>query len=358
MTLLLLAVITGLASAKKDFMAVMVTDIGGLGDKGFNDGGWQGLQMAKEKLGIKVSVIESVQQTDYIANLTNAARNADVVVALGYLMTDAVSEVASRFPDTKFVLIDSQGKDLPNLASYQFRAGQSAYLAGIVAASVSKTKKVGMMEPMSIPPVIVFTAGYMAGVKTWNAATGDNVSVMVTAAGTFDDPARGKSLALSMIGRGVDVILCGANTGLGVIEAVKQKNADQGISPEMTKNGARPAYFAITADLDGEWIVPGQVLCSALKRIPEAVYGATKAAYDGKFKGGLQVVGYREDAAGLSPMKWTKSFVPDKALRLVQEAEELMAKGHPALDIPVAVSDAKAFADSFEVPPELLNALK
>ena len=102
--------------------------------------------MAEKELGIKGNVIQSFQQTDFIPNLTTAARQADVVVALGYLMADAISEVAARFPNVKFILVDSAAEELPNLASYEVRAGQGAYLAGIIAAAVTQMGRVGMVE--------------------------------------------------------------------------------------------------------------------------------------------------------------------------------------------------------------------
>jgi len=360
--ILVLAVVlfslTGLAAAAEPLRVILVTDIGGLGDKGFNDGGWLGVQMAEKELGIKGNVIQSFQQTDFIPNLTTAARQADVVVALGYLMADAISEVAARFPNVKFILVDSAAEELPNLASYEVRAGQGAYLAGIIAAAVTQTGRVGMVEPMSIPPVIAFTAGLGAGIKTWNELTGSNVELVVKDVGAFNDPARGKALALSMVGQNVDIMMSGANTGLGVFQAVKEKNEEAGITLDAVAAGARPKYFGIGVDLDQDDIYPGMMLTSALKNVPEVIFGAIKSVLDGTFKGGNHVVGIQEDATGITDLRHTRRFVPDEAMAVVEKAVELMKAGNKELEIPLAVENAEKFIQEFKVPEELYSALQ
>ena len=303
-------------------------------------------------------MIQSFQQTDFIPNLTTAARQADVVVALGFLMVDAISEVAARFPDVKFILVDSVAEDLPNLASYEIRAGQGAYLAGIVAAAVTQTGRVGMVEPMSIPPVIAFTAGYGAGIKTWNELTGSNVELVVKDAGAFNDPARGKALALSMIGQNVDIMMSGANTGLGVFQAVKEKNDEEGITLEAVAAGTRPKYLGIGLDLDQDDIYPGMMLTSALKNVPEVIFGAIKSIQDGTFAGGHYAVGIQEDATGITDMRYTKHLVPDEAVAVVEKAIELMRAGNKELEIPLAVDNAEKFIEDFKVPEELRSVLQ
>ena len=129
----------GSADREQDqFRVVMVTDVGGVGDKGFNDSGWAGIQRAVKELWVKADMIQSREQADYAQNLSLAARNAEVVVAMGFLMIDAVKKAAPLQPDTKFVLVDG-AIDAPNVASYDFKAQEGAFLAGLLAASVTKT---------------------------------------------------------------------------------------------------------------------------------------------------------------------------------------------------------------------------
>ncbi len=344
-------------ASAKEFTAIVVTDVGGLGDKSFNDSGWLGVQMAAKKLGIKGEFIQSMQQTDYVSNLSAAAQKANVVVALGFLMADAVQKVAPLFPKTKFVLIDFPGNPkIENLASYLFKAGQSAFLAGIIAGGTTKTKKVGALQGMAIPPVLAYTAGFRCGIKAWNKITGDNVELIVKTAGNFNDPAKGKALTLAMAGQGADIVMnIAGNTGVGIFEAVKELNKAAGITPEDAKAGKRPKYFAIGADMVQDWIVPGEVLVSALKIIPNAVESAIEDAYYGRFKPGIHVVGYAEGVSGISKMEYTKKFVPDKALEIVKKAEALMSKNDPSLDFPTMVEDEKKFADGWKVPEALLK---
>ncbi len=355
--LVLFSLIIGLSTTSfaKEFTAIVVTDVGGLGDKSFNDSGWLGVQMAAKKLGIKGEFIQSMQQTDYVSNLSAAAQKANVVVALGFLMADAVQKVAPLFPKTHFVLIDFPGDPkIKNLASYVFKAGQSAFLAGIVAAGTTKTGKLGALQGMAIPPVLAYTAGFRCGIKAWNEITGDNVQLIVKTAGTFNDPAKGKALTLAMVGQGADIVMnIAGNTGVGIFEAVKELNKQVGITPEDAKAGKRPKYFAIGADMVQDWIVPGEVLVSALKIIPNAVESAIEDAYNGKFKPGIHVVGYAEGVSGISKMEYTKQFVPKKALEIVKKAEGLMAKNDPALDFPTMLEDEKKFADNWKVPEAL-----
>ncbi len=352
--MLFTVVLGGTAVAKKNFSVIIVTDVGGLGDKSFNDAGWLGVQMAVKKLGIKGKFIQSMQQTDYITNLSLAAQSANVVVALGFLMADATKKVAPLFPHTKFILIDFPVKGIPNLATYLFKAGQSAYLAGIVASAVTKTKKLGVLQGMAIPPVVAYTAGFRCGVKTWNAATGDHVSVIVKTAGEFNDPAKGKELTMAMFGQGADIVFnVAGNTGTGIFEAVKAMNKKAGITPEDAKAGKRPKYFAIGVDMNQDWVVPGEVLTSALKVIPNVVFEAIKEAYEGKLKGGVHVVGYTEGASGITDMKYTKQFVPKKALDMLKKAESLMKKNAKALDFPPFVKNDVEFAKNWQVPASM-----
>ena len=241
---LTLAMVSGLAPAK-DFSAIVVTDVGGLGDKSFNDSGWLGVQMAAKKLGIKGSFIQSMQQTDYVSNLSAAAQKANVVIGLGFLMADAVQKVAPLFPKTKFILIDFPGDaKIKNLASYLFKAGQSAFLAGIIAGSTTQTGKIGALQGMAIPPVLAYTAGFRCGIKAYNEITGKNISLIVKTAGTFNDPAKGKALTLAMIGQGADIVMnIAGNTGVGIFEAVKEANKKAGITPQDAEKGKRPKYF-------------------------------------------------------------------------------------------------------------------
>ena len=150
-----------------DFRVIMVMDMAGLGDKGFNDAGWAGVQRAVSELGINARYLQSNEQADYVPNLGLAAQEADAVVAMGFLMIDAVRTVAPLHPETSFIFVDGE---IPgeNIASFDFKAQEGAFLAGILAAMTSRTGKVGAILGMEIPPVRAYEVGFRAGILTAN----------------------------------------------------------------------------------------------------------------------------------------------------------------------------------------------
>lgn len=313
------------------FRVVMVLDVGGIGDKGFNDAGWAGVQRAVKELGVKVDLIQSHEQADFVQNLSLAAQNADVVVGMGFLMADAVRQAAQLHPRTKFVFVDG-AVESPNVASYDFKAQEGAYLAGILAASASKAGTVGAVLGMEIPPVKAYEAGFRAGVLTFNRCRGKGVRCIAATAGGFDNPVKGKSLAQALMGRGADVLIqIAGNTGVGVIEAVKE-------APEGT--------YAVGVDVDQDDLAPGRVLVSVLKRIDNAVFNAIRAAKEGRFEAGHRWIGIAEGASGLTEMRHTRQAVSPEALGLVRKAEAMIREGR--LVVPGRVEDLETF-----VPPEL-----
>ena len=186
------------------FRVIMVFDVAGLGDKGFNDMGWAGIQRAVDELGVTASYIQSSEQGDYVPNLTLAAQQAELVVAMGFLMIEALEKVAPLFPETKFVFVDGEVKG-DNIASYDFKAEEGAFLAGILSAMVSKTGKVGAVMGMDIPPVRAYEVGFRAGIMAVNISQQRDVTYHAATVGDFNDPARGKALAQGLIGRGSDI---------------------------------------------------------------------------------------------------------------------------------------------------------
>jgi len=309
------------------FKVIMITDTAGLGDKSFNDAGWAGIQLAKKKLGIEVGIIQSYEQADYVPNLNLAAKNADAVVGMGYLLLDAMRKAAPLHPKTNFIFIDGNIADIPNIASFDFKAQEGAYLAGIIASAVTRTGLVGAVEGMEIPPVKVFEAGFRAGIKTYNALKKKNVRLKVADAGAFDNPSKGKSLAQTLIAQKADVVIqMAGNTGTGVFEAVKE--APEGV-------------FAIGTDLNQDAIIPGRVLTSVMKRIDIATFQAIRDARRGRFMGGHYWIGLKEGAVSLTDMQYTRHIIPSHALGMVEKAAKLIKQGK--LLIPSAVKDVDGF---------------
>jgi len=186
---------------------------------------------------------------------------------------------------------------------------------------------VGVVAGMDIPPVEAYVSGYRAGVKTAQKARGQKIETVVSSAGSFNDPVKGKSLARAMIDRGVDVIFRAAgNTGIGVTEAVK----------------ATGGVFMIAEDLDQDMEIPGRVPTSALKRMDVAVYGAIRDAVEGRFQGGHKWLGVSDGAIDITEMKYSRQLFDPADLQRIEEARNLLKSGK--LSIPKRYAGVDSFA--------------
>jgi len=265
-------------SGAKKVKIGLVTDIGGLNDRSFNEAAYNGLKRAKSKLGADIRVITSSKNSDYVPNLSALARQKyDLVIANGFLMADATETVAKAFPTTKFAIIDySQAamKSKPkNVSGLLFKENEAGYLVGYMAGLYLKDKGgkqvASTVGGQKIPPVDHYIAGFQKGVadanpkaKTLNAYSQDFVA-----------QDKCKELALNQLGEGSQVVFAVAGQcGLGALDAVKEKGA-QGIGVD-----ADQAYLG------------NQVMTSALKKVDEAVFEAAKQTQDGTFKAGTDTI--------------------------------------------------------------------
>jgi basic membrane protein A and related proteins len=292
--------------AKATVKAAMVTDIGGLGDKSFNDLSNAGLQRAEKELGVKTQVVESKAPTDYESNLTNLANAGyNPIFAVGFLMTDTVSKVSTAYPDVTFGGIDeSFSPAIPNVIGLNFKEQEGAYLAGYLAAKLTTLPSVdkrindkpviGFVGGMNIPPVQRYQAGFIAGAKAANPA----VEIKSVYAGSFTDQAKGIEDGKALIGQGADIVFAAAGqTGLGTAKACQDNKA-----------------LFIGVDADQFLTIPGigdTIITSAVKKVDVAVFDTVKKAVDGQVKGGADVLyGLKEDGVGLSPYHDWDAKVP------------------------------------------------
>ncbi|HOJ93984.1 MAG TPA: BMP family ABC transporter substrate-binding protein [Fervidobacterium nodosum] len=317
------------------FKAIMVTDSGGLGDKSFNDGTWAGIQRAAKELGVEAKVIMSQEQSDYIPNLTKAAeevskeKDGGIVFAVGFMMQDALEKVAKQYPSVYFAGIDIEfGKELPNVINFLFKEQESAFLVGYVAAAMTRTGKVGFIGGIPIPPVERFRYGYEAGIKAYQDLKGKKITVIKGYTNEFSDPKKGKDLANSQFSQGVDIIFAAAGAcGNGVIEAAKERSeklAGKGLDNiKKYALSGKALYYAIGVDVDQDYMAPGVVLTSAMKGIDTAGYYGVTWAFKGQFKGGLKVLGLKENGVRMSEMKYTKDIINKLAPNVIKELEYL-----------------------------------
>ncbi len=322
-------------AAGKPFRAALVLDVGGVDDKSFNAAAWAGLQKAQKELGLgtdDVKYVETKSPSDYTANLrTFASQGYDVVIAVGFAMEDALKEVAAEFPAVKFAIVDGKAPEgAANCAALTFKEEQGSFLAGYLAASVSKTKKIGFVGGMQIPLIEKFEAGYKAGAKT--AGFDPDKQVLAAYTGDWNDVSKGKSRAAQLIGNGTDIVFQAAGkAGLGVIQAAKEKGKD---------------YYAIGVDRDQDDEAPGSVLTSMVKHVDTAVFDTVKRTKEGKFVAGPQVYDLKQGGIGLSEMKFTKQAVPESVTKNLKTLSDMIADGK--ITPPTKLSELAAFQ-----PPKL-----
>ncbi len=296
---------TPAAPASKGKTFAMVTDQNGLGDQGFNDSAWAGLQQAKESFGAEPKVVESREQSQYVPNLTSLAdAKADLVVGVGFLLTDAVAEVSAKYKDINFALVDSV-VDAPNVANLLFKEQDGSFLVGAIAGLMTKTNIVGFVGGMEGDLIKKFEVGYRAGVKTTNP----DCEVLVTYVGSFADPVKGEDYANAQYDQNADIIYQAAGqSGLGVINAAKKRN-----------------LYAIGVDMDQNHLAPDNVITSMIKRVDAAVYDACKMVAEGKFKGGIFVYGIAEGGIDIAPT--SEKTLPKDVLDVANALKERIKKG-------------------------------
>lgn len=262
----------------ESFRVGLALDKGGKDDKSFNAAAFKGGQEAEKELGISLKTIEGRDDNASEPILRSLAeKKFDLIIAVGFSQAESVRKVAAQFPDRHFVLVDADA-GMPNVKSIMFEEHQGAFLIGAIAAWTSKTGKVGFIGGMDIPLIRRFAMGYAAGAKHANP----KIQVLSNYTGVtgeaWNNPPKGKELALAQHGAGADVIFHAAGaTGMGLFDAAEEKH-----------------FFAIGCDSNQNWIKPGWVLTSMLKRVDVAVRRVIGAAKAGKFQGGLERIGLQE----------------------------------------------------------------
>ncbi|HBE78601.1 MAG TPA: BMP family ABC transporter substrate-binding protein [Firmicutes bacterium] len=261
-------------TAAKKPLKVAVILAGFLGDKSFNDSAFEGVKQAQKEFGIEYKVMESKVPADWESNLVAmAAAKYDLVIAVSTQFQDILKKHASEFPDVKFGLIDAVDKE-PNVVSAIFAQNEGSFLAGAAAsiftqktniANVNKDKVIGWVGGMDIPVLHDFLVGYIQGAKYIDPET----KVLVSFAGTFNDPLKGKELTLAQYSQGADIVMnVASNTGNGILEAANQEKK-----------------YAIGVDLNQDDIYPGHILTSMMKRVDRASYLMIKSVVEKKFHG-------------------------------------------------------------------------
>lgn len=307
-----------------DVKAAMVTDVGGLGDKSFNDLSYAGLQRAEQDLGVEIQVLESKEPTDYESNINQlATAGYNPIFAVGYLMTDTVTKVAPQFSDVMFGGIDISFEDpIPdNVIGLNFKEQEAAYLAGVLAAKmttltdldprINDKKVLGFVGGMEIPAVQRFEAGFIAGAKSVDP----DIDVKSVYTGTFTDQQKGIEAGKALIEQGADIVFAAAGaTGNGTATACKDNDA---------------LFIGVDADqyetIEG---IGDTILTSAVKRVDNAVFQTVEAAVDGTISGGEnRVFGLADEGVGLADYHDWDSKIPDDVKAAVDQANSDIVAG-------------------------------
>jgi basic membrane protein A len=286
----------------------MVTDVGGLGDRSFNDSAYAGLVRAKNDLHADTTVLQSRSAADYQINMTVLAnKEYDEIFAIGFLMAKDVSEVAERYAKRHFAIIDAV-VDQPNVTSVTFKEEEGSFLAGALAAMTTKTKTIAFLGGLDIPLLRKFEAGFAAGAREIDPS----VKVLVKYVGSFEDVAAGKELAGVQFDQGADIIYVAAGkAGLGAIDQVKRRND----------------AYVIGVDSDQDGLAPGKILTSMIKRVDIGVFRVSEAAAAHKPRGTHLTLGLKDGGVGLSDFKYTKSVVTPAKIAVLDKLKAAIIAG-------------------------------
>lgn len=293
-----------------DFNPAVVYGTSGKFDKSFNEMAYTGAEKFKADTGSSYRDFEAQADSQAEQGIRNfASRGFSPVIVTNFAYKDQLAKVAKEFPDVDFVMLDDV-VDLPNVRSVTFKEEQGSYIVGLIAALTSKSKAVGFIGGMDIPIIRKFGCGYAQGASA-GGATNIIRNMTGTTGSAFNDPVKGGEIAASQMGQGADVIFAAAGgTGIGVL----QKVADAG-------------KFSVGVDSNQNYMHPGSVLTSMVKRVDIAVYNALMDAKDGKFTGGVQSLGLAENGVDWSLDEYNRKLITPEVEAAATKAKEDIAAG-------------------------------
>ena len=246
----------------------LILDEGGVNDQSFNQSAWEGALRAKEEYGVEVNYIESKSESEYLSNVETAIDDeADLIIGVGFKLTDTMEEASKNYPNQKFAIIDGSYENIPsNVQPILFNEEEAGYAAGLVAANMTKTNKIGFVGGMDIPSVTNFLIGFEKAIKEENK----DIEVLSQYANSFTDSSKGRVIAEQMIKNKADIIFtAGGGVNSGVFEATKEKG-----------------LYAIGVDMPSNYISPETIITSALKNVGVGVELTIQDLVNEQFEGG------------------------------------------------------------------------
>ena len=299
------------AAQEGDFVPAVVFDMGGKFDRSFNEGIYSGVEAFAEEAGVSYLEFEVTNEAQREQGLRRMARSgASAILAAGFAQASSVEVVAAEFPEVRFTIIDAV-IDLPNVQSVIFREQEGSFLVGMLAAMASETGVVGFVGGMDIPLIRAFACGYAQGVHYVDPTIEVLENMTGATPAAWNNPTRGGELARSQFDRGADVVFAAAGgTGIGVYQAA----ADSG-------------NYAIGVDSNQNYLHPGTMLTSMIKRVDVAAYNAFAAVRDGTWEPGLLDLGLAEDGVGWALDEHNAELVSDDVAAALDAARDAVIAG-------------------------------
>lgn len=315
----------GGAAAGGTIKACMVSDMGGFEDKSFNESGKDGMEKAKDELGVEVAYAESQSDSDYASNIQNMVQgNCDVIIGVGFLMADALDQAALANPDIKFALVDSTFETpADNTKALVFNTAEAAYLAGYASAGLTSTGKVGTFLGGQIPSTAIFADGFSDGIAKYNEDNGTSVQMLGwdkekqtgMATGDFDDVSKGKQFSEQLIQQGADIIMPVAGpVGAGTLAAAKEAGNVNVVWVDSDGYLTNPDYGSI-------------IITSVMKEIGQSVFDTVKQVQDGAWTSEDYVGTLANGGVGIAPFHDWDSKVSSELKSKLEDLQKQIADG-------------------------------
>lgn len=288
----------------------LVLDKGGKDDKSFNASAFQGLELAGKQLDVETKFVEATDDNAFEPLLRSFAKKEyDLIIAVGFAQAEALGKVAAQFPKLKFAIVDSEVKQ-PNVRSLLFEEHQGSYLVGALAAMKSRSGKIGFIGGIDNPLIRRFLVGYEAGAKSINPKISVVNNFVGMTSDAWNNPPKAKEMALAQYQSGSEIIFAAAGaSNKGVFDAAEEKKA-----------------LAIGCDSNQNWIKPGFILSSMLKRVDHAVFNTIRDTKDGKFSGGVIRFGLQNEGVDWSQDEFNAKLVDGaQAKRLASIKHDIIA---------------------------------
>ncbi|SER19544.1 nucleoside-binding protein [Gracilibacillus ureilyticus] len=325
-------------AAAGDYKVAMVTDIGGVDDKSFNQSAWEGIQAWGEEQGLSqgngIDYAQSNEKADYMPNITRFVRDEyNLIFGIGFELKEDIQTAANQYADTNFAIVDDV-VEAPNAVSITFKEHQGSFLVGVAAAMKTTTNKIGFVGGVDSPLIKKFESGFIAGAKSVNP----DIEVDVQYAESFADAAKGKLIATNMYDSGIDVIYHASGaTGNGVFNQAK----------DIKQNDPEREIWVIGVDRDqheeGAINDHNVTLTSMVKRVDVAVQDVANRGLNGEFPGG-ELLEYGIEENGITFATTNEEAMTEEIISTVEEWQEKILNGE--VEVPQTIEELEAYEES------------